>query len=71
MLKIINSFKGLLLNEVRICNQQAGSLFHTTSTLDNSFNRANHGPRKFLVHNKKIYKPQLPDETPRPAVSYS
>lgn len=71
MLKIINGFKSLLLNDVRTCNQQAGALFHTTSVLDKKFNSRNLGPKKFLMHNKKIFEPPSPDDKrpPRQAVS--
>lgn len=27
-------------------------------------------PKRFLLHNKKVYPPQSPEEEPRPAVSY-
>lgn len=68
MLKLANSLKGLLINDLRSNNQIIAPLFHTSSALD-GYNRRNHGPQKFEQANKIIYEPQLPEEKPRPAVS--
>lgn len=67
MLKILSSFKGLLLNDLRLVNQQSAALIHTSTTLDAKYNAKNRGPVNFLKHNKTIFPPQLPDEKPRPA----
>lgn len=71
MLKIFNGFKSLLLSDVRLCNQQAGALLHTTAVMDGQYNKRNDGPKKFLLHNKKIFEPRAPEDPrpPRPAVS--
>lgn len=71
MLKIFNGFKSLLLSDVRLCNQQAGALIHTTAAMDGQYNKRNYGPKKFLMHNKKIFEPRAPEDPrpPRPAVS--
>lgn len=69
MLRILNSVKSLLVSDVKICSQQAGALFHTTSSLDAAWNKRSAGPKRFVLHNKTIFDPQLPEEKPRPAVS--
>lgn len=69
MLKIINSFKSLLVTDLKACNQYAGSLFHTSSVANGNWNKRNNGPQKFRLHNKVIFEPQLEQEKPRPAVS--
>ena len=69
MLKLLNGFKGLLINDIRSVNQNTASLLHTSSVLSGGWNGHNHGPKKFARYNKKIYEPQLPEEKPRPAVS--
>jgi len=66
MLKLLNSFKGLLINDVRSCNQNASSLIHTSSVLG-VWNSRNIGPKAFMRYNKKIFEPQLPEDKPRPA----
>lgn len=66
MLKLLNSFKGILLNDVKLCNQATPSFFHTSSILE-GWKTSNQGPRKFIRYNKVIYEPQLPEEKPRPA----
>lgn len=71
MLKLLSSFKGLLVNDLRVvaCKQQAGASFHTSAVLDMAWNGRNQGPRSFILNNKTIFEPQKPDEKPRPAVS--
>lgn len=69
MLKLFSSFKGLVLNDVTRYGQQTAALIHTSPTLDKIWNSRNLGPRKFELHNKTVFEPQLPDEKPRPAVS--
>lgn len=69
MLKLLSGFRSLLTNEVKICSQQAGALFHTTSMLEGQGNSRPRGPTRFLRNNQTIFEPQLPDEKPRPAVS--
>lgn len=54
-------------------NQQIGALFHTTGYLNkggNSSHPSRGTPIKFLENNKVIFEPSLPNETPRPAVSF-
>jgi hypothetical protein len=69
MFKIISNLRGLVLNDVVNCNQHAAALFHTSPVLDKLWNARNLGPRKFELHNKTMFEPQLPEEAPRPAVS--
>lgn len=71
MLKLINSFKGLLVSDLRVvaCKQQAAASLHTTAALDMAWNGKNQGPKRFILNNKTIFEPQKPDEKPRPAVS--
>lgn len=71
MLKLLTSFKGLLINDLKSCNQIAASFIHTSSALGGKLNTRNKGPKKFINYNKVIYEPQLPEEKPRPAVSRS
>lgn len=71
MANLLSNIKFLLLNDIRKSSIQLGALFHTTSSLDKVWNTRNLGPRKFEEHNKKIYPPQSPEETPRPAVRSS
>lgn len=44
--------------------------FHSSAALDTKYNSRNHGPTKWLQHNKTIFPPQEPHEEPRKAVSF-
>lgn len=68
MANLLSNIRYALLKDIKIGSLQLGSLFHTTSTLDQVYNSKNLGPKKFQLHNKKIFPPQSPDEEPRPAV---
>lgn len=70
MLKLVNSFKALLISDIKVCSQQTGALLHTTSVVNQKWNPRSRGPQNFVKYNKKMYEPQLPDEKPRPAVSF-
>lgn len=45
----------------------AATQIHTNAILN--FDRSD-GPKRWPEHNKKVFPPQLPDEPPRPAVSF-
>lgn len=68
---LINSFKSILLGDLRPCQQQLGSLFHTSNILNKAWNGQNHasGPINFVKHNNTIFPPTAIGEEPRPAVS--
>jgi hypothetical protein len=56
---------------VHNAKQITASLFHTSSVLDQKWNKHNTGPTRWLEYNKKIYPPQMlpkEEEQPRPAV---
>lgn len=73
MLNLLKTSTLLLRNEVNLINSQFGALFHTSKVVDAKNSNAGHSvkPKSFLRQNKKIFEPQLPGETPRPAVSYT
>ncbi|KAG5678755.1 hypothetical protein PVAND_008400 [Polypedilum vanderplanki] len=69
MLNLLKTSSLLIRNEVNLINSQIGALFHTSTVVDAKNSNAGHSnkPKRFLRQNKKIFEPQLPDETPRPA----
>ncbi|XP_018786588.1 PREDICTED: 39S ribosomal protein L22, mitochondrial [Bactrocera latifrons] len=58
--------RSLLQNSCKLLLPASHSL-HTTDALCSKWNKANHGPRKWLVSNKTVHPPQKPDEEPRKA----
>ncbi|KAJ6640300.1 39S ribosomal protein L22, mitochondrial [Pseudolycoriella hygida] len=66
-MNIPRSLSQLFLSNLRPAtfNKTPQSFIHLNSTLL-GYLRPN-GPRKFELHNKKIYPPQAPNEEPRPA----
>lgn len=49
---------------------KVASSFHSSAALDTKYNSRNHGPTKWLQHNKTVFPPQEPHEEPRKAVSF-
>nr|XP_014101441.1 39S ribosomal protein L22, mitochondrial [Bactrocera oleae] len=58
--------RSLLQNSCKLLQSASHSL-HTTDALSSKWNKANHGPRKWLEYNKTVHPPQKPDEEPRKA----
>lgn len=61
--------RSLLQNSCKLLTLGSHGL-HTSDAVSAKWNKANHGPRKWLEYNKTVHPPQKPDEEPRKAVIF-